>query len=302
MSAATAAKRRAYLELVRVPNLFTAAGDIFAGYLIVSRGVGVNWTHLLGLVAASVCLYAAGVVLNDYFDRAVDDVERPERPIPSGRVRPDEVLKLGMVLLGLGCVVAFAVGPASFAVAALLAGCIVLYDARGKRIPYVGGVNMGMCRFLNLCLGATGAVSLNLDIWAWFVLPAAAILLVYISAVTVLSTGEVWGGNRTVAGAVFAALLGVIGAVLWLASTDRLSDPAYLPFLAIFAAATLSVVGAVIREPSAPTIRRAIKTCVLSLLLLDAAIAAGAAGLGFGLLVAVLIIPALYIGRVISVT
>ena len=301
MSTVRSSRARAYLELVRVPNLFTAAGDIFAGYLIVSRGA-VFWPDLLALVAASVFLYAGGVVLNDYFDRDVDSVERPERPIPSGRVRPDEVLKLGMRLLGLGCVFAVAVGAASFAAAALLAGCIVLYDARGKRIPFVGGVNMGLCRFLNVSLGASGVPALQAESWLWFVLPVATIVLVYIAAVTVLSTGEVWGGNRTVSGAVFAALVAVIGAVLWLAWSDRLTDWAYLPFLGIFAAATLSVVGRVVREPSAPNIRRAIKTCVLSLLLLDAAIAAGAAGLVFGLIVAVLILPSLYVARLIAVT
>ena len=294
-------RSRAYLELIRVPNLFTAAGDIFAGYLIVSGGV-VVWPHLLALVASSISLYAGGVVLNDYFDRHVDQVERPERPIPSGRVSPQAVVRLGFLLLGLGCVLAVSAGAASFNVAALLAGCIVLYDARGKRIPYVGGVNMGMCRFLNVCLGASGVAGLHLDAWLPPILPVAMIVLVYIAAVTVLSTGEVWGGNRVVAGGVFAALVAVAGAVLWLGSTGRLSDWSYLPFLGVFAAATLSVVGRVVREPSAPNIRRAIKTCVLSLLLLDAAIAAGAAGLLFGLVVAALILPSLYIARLIAVT
>ncbi|MDP8924865.1 MAG: UbiA-like protein EboC [Chloroflexota bacterium] len=302
MTTVRSSRARAYLELVRVPNLFTAAGDIFAGYLILSRGVGIVWPHLLALVAASVCLYAGGVVLNDYFDRDVDRVERPERPIPSGRVRPDEVLKLGMRLLGLGCVFAVTVGAASFAAAALLSGCIVLYDARGKRIPYVGGVNMGLCRFLNVCLGASGVAAPSPELWLWLVLPVATIVLVYIAAVTVLSTGEVWGGNRGVAGGVLAALVAVIGAIFWLDLSGRLDDWAYLPFLAVFAAATLSAVGRVVREPSAPNIRRAIKTCVLSLLLLDAAIAAGAAGLVFGLVVAALIVPSLYIARLIAVT
>ncbi len=294
-------RSRAYLELIRVPNLFTAAGDIFAGYLVTSRG-DVAWTHLLTLVAASVSLYAGGVVLNDYFDRDVDQVERPERPIPSGRVSPHEVFRLGLLLLGLGCVLTVVVGAASFAVAALLASCIVLYDARGKRVPYVGGINMGMCRFLNVCLGASGAAGLSLDVWLWAVLPVATTVLVYIAAVTVLSTGEVWGGNRIVAGGVFAALMAVVGAVPWLASTDRLGNWAYVPFLGVFAAATLPVVGRVVREPSAQNIRRAIKTCVLALLLLDAAIAAGAAGPLFGLLVAALILPSLYIARLIAVT
>ena len=80
-------RARAYLELVRLPNLFTAVGDIVAGYLVVSRGVDVSWGVLAILIASSVCFYAGGVVLNDYFDRDVDAVERPERPIPSGRIR-----------------------------------------------------------------------------------------------------------------------------------------------------------------------------------------------------------------------
>src|SRR5688572_18647501 len=101
MTAVRPVRARAFFELIRVPKLFAAAGDVLAGYLVVSRGA-VEWPHLLALVAAGACLYAGGVVLNDYFDRAVDAVERPERPIPSGRVRPDAVLKLGMRLLGLG--------------------------------------------------------------------------------------------------------------------------------------------------------------------------------------------------------
>lgn len=301
MTTESPSKVRAYLELVRVPNLFTAAGDIFAGYLLVTRG-GVSWPHLSALVAASVCLYAGGVVLNDYFDREVDRVERPERPIPSGRVSPDAVLGIGLSLLGLGCLFAVAAGAASGGAAALLAGCILLYDARGKRIPYVGGVNMGMCRFLNVCLGASGAAGPTLEVWLGLVLPVAAIVLVYIAAVTVLSAGEVWGGNRRVAGGVFATLVAVIGAVIWMARTGRLDDPAYLPFLAVFAAATLFVVGRVIREPSAWNIRRAIKTCVLSLILLDAAIVAGVAGPVLGLVVAGLMIPSIYVARLVAVT
>nr|MBA2450371.1 UbiA family prenyltransferase [Chloroflexota bacterium] len=144
---------RAYLELVRVPNLFTAVGDVVAGYLLLSRGVGVDRRALVTVAAASVALYAAGVVLNDYFDRDLDRVERPERPVPSGRVTPRSALLLGGGLLGLGCLLALAAGAVSGLVALLLATCIVLYDARGKRVPYVGSLNMGACRFLNVALG-----------------------------------------------------------------------------------------------------------------------------------------------------
>lgn len=297
---------RTYLELVRLPNLFTAVGDIVAGYLIVSRGLTVSWRDLIVLALASVCLYAGGVVLNDYYDRDIDAVERPERPIPSGRIHERDVLKLGFRLLGLGCVFAVGVGIPSLIVALLLAGCIVLYDAKGKRIEYVGSANMGACRFLNVVLGATGvssAAAFQLETWIWFVLPVAFLVFLYISAVTLLATGEVWGGNRIISSLVFSAVAVVIGGVLWLGFTDRLVEPVYsFPFLAIFAVATLGVIGRVVRNPIAPNIRVAIKTCVLSLLLLDAAIAAGAGGIGFGIGVAALIAPALYAARLYAVT
>ena len=293
---------RDYLELVRVPNLFTSMGDVAAGYLVLTRGVAVEWWGLLLLLAASICLYAGGVVLNDYFDADVDRLERPERPIPSGRVAAGGALRFGAGLLGLGCIFAAAVGLTSLLVAAVLVGCIVLYDARGKRIPYVGSLNMGACRFLNVLLGASGAGASRLELWLWFVLPVAGIVMGYIAAVTVLSTGEVWGGNRAVAGSVLAALVAVVAAVLWLGLTDRLSDGAYLPFLALFAGATLPVAGRVVLAPSAANIRRAIKVCILSLLLLDAAFAAGAAGFGYGLLVALLIVPSLLTARLFAVT
>lgn len=300
-------RARAYLELVRLPNLFTAVGDIVAGYLIVSRGVDVSWRDLVILMLASVCLYTGGVVLNDYFDRDVDAVERPERPIPSGRIHARDALKLGVRLLGLGCVLAVGVGIPSLLVAVLLAGCIVLYDAKGKRIEYVGSLNMGACRFLNVILGASGVVAYDastpVESWLWFALPVALIVFVYISAVTLLATGEVWGGNRTISSLVFGALLVVIGGVLWLGFSDRLVEPIWsYPFLALFAAATLLVVGRVVGSPTAPNIRTAIKTCVLSLILLDAAIVAGVGGLGFGVGIALLLVPALYAARLYAVT
>jgi 4-hydroxybenzoate polyprenyltransferase len=206
-------------------------------------------------------------------------------------------------LLGLGCVLAVGVGVPSLLAALLLAGCIVLYDARGKRIEYVGSANMGACRLLNVVLGASAAAPARIETWIWFVAPVALLVFLYITAVTLLATGEVWGGNRVISSLVFGAIVVVIGAVVWLGLTDRLAEPILsLPFLALFAAATLWVVGRVVRAPTAPNIRQAIKVCVLSLILLDAAIAAGAGGLAYGLGVAVLIVPSLYAARLYAVT
>ena len=127
-----------------------------------------------------------------------------------------------MALLGVGCVLALGAGVRSLLVAVLLAGCIVLYDAKGKRIEYVGSFNMGCCRFLNVVLGASGAAPLQPETWLWSVLPVALLVLLYISAVTLLATGEVWGGNRTISSLVFGAIVVVIGGVVWLGLAERL--------------------------------------------------------------------------------
>ena len=77
-------KFRAYLELLRLPNVFTAIADVMMGYwfaLAVARaddaGENTEWESLILLVLSSSCFYLAGMVLNDYFDRNKDLQERP---------------------------------------------------------------------------------------------------------------------------------------------------------------------------------------------------------------------------------
>ena len=75
----------AWLQLVRLPNVFTAAADVAMGYLVTHDTLRPA-THFALLAAASCLLYLSGMVLNDVFDADADARERPERPIPSGRV------------------------------------------------------------------------------------------------------------------------------------------------------------------------------------------------------------------------
>src|SRR5438874_3323976 len=112
------ASLRAYLELVRVPNLFTAAADVLAGYISVTAGRETfDGQQITWLLISTVCLYGGGVVLNDYFDEDVDRVERPERPIPSGRVSRSGARRLSVGLFLMGCLAAASVTPYSLGLA-----------------------------------------------------------------------------------------------------------------------------------------------------------------------------------------
>ena len=89
---------QAVWRLCRIPNVFTAFANVVAGVLLARRGRFQRGDLLL--VAASGCLYLAGMVLNDFFDRRIDAVERPTRPIPAGEVPAAAAALLGFALLG----------------------------------------------------------------------------------------------------------------------------------------------------------------------------------------------------------
>ena len=74
-----------FLQLIRVPAVFSAASNIIAAQLIVMAG-NPHWSDTLLLVTISACLYAGGMVLNDCFDIEQDRRLRPFRPLPSGRI------------------------------------------------------------------------------------------------------------------------------------------------------------------------------------------------------------------------
>uniref|UniRef100_UPI001CE2744A UbiA family prenyltransferase n=1 Tax=Streptomyces werraensis TaxID=68284 RepID=UPI001CE2744A len=93
----------AWAELVRLPALFTVPGDTLAG---VAAAGGRPGPRALLPIGSSLCLYAAGMVLNDWADRAEDAVERPHRPLPSGRIRPAAALTAACGLTGAGLLLA----------------------------------------------------------------------------------------------------------------------------------------------------------------------------------------------------
>ena len=179
---------RTWLQLLRAPNLLTVAGDPLAGFLLVGvAGLG-RWTALGAAVAVGLCLYAAGLLFNDWFDRFEDARERPSRPIPAGSVRAPVVLSVGIALACAGMAVAAAAGRGLFTIAFALLLAIVFYNARAKHHPVGGPLTMGMCRGLNLLLGAA-VVPVSFDV-AIPALVAAAVHTAYIMAVTGIARRE----------------------------------------------------------------------------------------------------------------
>ena len=261
---------RAYLELLRPANVVTAVADVLAGYAVAGPG---DPGMLPWLVTATMGLYAGGVVLNDFFDREVDAVERPERPIPSGRVSARGAGVLGAMLLVLGVLSASQATALGGTVAVAIAVCVFLYDARAKRYAFAGPLCMGMCRGLNLLLGMSANGSALRAGW-----PLGLLSVVYIAAVTTVSRGEVHGGRTEVATFALISLAAVLLGLSWVAARSTSGRFAALVVVAVLAYRVLPQYWQVRRTPEPAVIRRAVRTGVLSLVLLDAAIGAAYAG------------------------
>ena len=171
-------------ELVRAPAALTVPGDSLAGAAAAGFPCG-GRTALMPL--SSACLYWAGMALNDYADRELDRVERPERPIPSGRVSPRQaiVLATGLSAAGVGLAAA-AGGRPALRIAVPLAVTVWTYDLVAKPTA-AGPLVMAAARGLDVALGAGG----QLRPAAWPALTVA----VHTAGVTGLSRGEVHGAS-----------------------------------------------------------------------------------------------------------
>ncbi|MFF8828331.1 SCO3242 family prenyltransferase [Streptomyces sp. NPDC015131] len=295
------ARVRAWAELLRVSALFSVPGDALAGAAAVGARPGRGTALAIG---ASLCLYEAGMALNDWADRAEDAVDRPHRPLPSGRVAPGAALAASAALTAGGLAFAARAGRAPLAVATALAATVWAYDLRLKHTP-AGPAAMAAARALDLLLGATatappatappGAGLQGAP--AARALAAAGVLGAHTWAVTAVSRHEAHGGS-TAAPLTALAVTAALGA-----RAARPHRPAgapgrppgagtghRAPAAALGAAAYLRTAGPPLLHaalnPSAPLTRRAVGGGIRAMIPLQAALAAraGAPGTGLALL------------------
>jgi 4-hydroxybenzoate polyprenyltransferase len=300
---------RDYAQLVRLPNVFTAFADIGLGILatwqLLPDALQKGWIwSALCLLAASGCLYCGGMVFNDVFDLEQDKRERPFRPIPSGCVSRFTATLFGVVLLVAGIGFALLAGRrddhwerSSSYVACILAACILLYDGWLKKF-WAGPLGMGACRFLNVLLGLSLAPNLG---WPWGV-HLALVVGVYVVGVTWFARTEAQISNRSALAG--AAGVMAVGLILALAAPVIVAEfhlgphpSALFPYLLIGLGFLIGFpISRAISRPTASHVQKAVKQAIMGLVILDATLASAIAGIG-GLVILLLLLPALYLGR-----
>jgi 4-hydroxybenzoate polyprenyltransferase len=297
----------AYLQLTRPANVVTAVADIWAGFAIAGAwdAMATNWIYgeqdywwnLLWLSLSTIGLYGGGVAFNDIADAELDAVERPERPIPSGRVSKKGAIGMASLLLLAGIACAFQVNLEAGVLAIAVACCALLYDYWGKHQSFFGPINMGLCRSGNLLLGISVVPALLNTTWYLGLLP-----LVYVAAITIISRGEVHGKNRN---ALFlgAGMYTTIFVAIFILAFEK--SPGYLqilPFLAFLGYRLFPPLLKAIRTQEPQYIGKSVKAAVLSLIVVNAALATAFSGWPIGLLILVLLPISLGLAKKFAVT
>lgn len=291
----------AYAQLVRLPNVFTAFGDILMAACVVGA-ITADVGRVVLLLFASGSLYLGGMVWNDIFDRKDDAKTRPSRPLPSGRVSLKSAVMFGSFLFVVGIVFSifarqtikeFTFGD-SILISIVLIVAIILYNAWLKRTPF-GPIGMGFCRFLNVMLGlSAGAIQPTQELS----LHIASVIGIYIVGVTWFARTE--EGMSKPKHLLAASIVMYAGLILALAVPTHFPAGTITPFYPYLLTAFgfwigIAIVQA-IKQPNPINVQASVKRCILGLVLLDAILATAFIGLP-GLLIGFLLLPARWLGK-----
>ncbi|MFM1823678.1 MAG: hypothetical protein RI967_1944 [Planctomycetota bacterium] len=183
----------AALELARLPVAFGAVAGVWTMILLAEAGAGAagavtGSADAIGAASAAsetgaipggalalpvrlaagalvaVGFVAFGAILNDFLDAKHDRAFAPDRPIPSGAVRPRRAIQLALAALVAGFGGAAAFGTTALGLATAMAALILVYDAFAKHVPALGIVLSGLLTALAMLVPSLGA-AITAPVW-----------------------------------------------------------------------------------------------------------------------------------------
>jgi len=285
-----------FLKLGRVSNLPTIWTNTLAALVL----TGEDFTTLtfVLLLALMSLFYIGGMYLNDAFDAKVDEIERPDRPIPSGAISVFAVFILGFAMLGLGILgltvtsrfISSDVGYAPFLAGSGLAAVIVLYNCYHKSNP-ISPIVMGLCRaqvFISVACVMTQAIPIPISI-------GAALMLCYVIGLTYAAKQE----SLNKIGSLWP--LGIlIVPIIWSIHASLLAF-LVLPFLIIFVVWVAFALRRLLRRDPGD-IPKAVSELITGISLLDAILIASTGHLPFAIAAIAGFIATLLLQRIIPGT
>jgi chlorophyll/bacteriochlorophyll a synthase len=171
------ASLRAFVELLKPITWFPPMWAYACGVISAGASAGGSWLAIAaGVILAGPLVCGTSQVVNDWFDRHVDAINEPDRPIPSGRIPGRWGLYLGVVWSLLSLLVAFALGP--IVLVAAIVGLLLAwaYSAPPARLKLNGWFGNAACGFCYETLPwITGAAVMTVGAPDWRVFAVAVL-------------------------------------------------------------------------------------------------------------------------------
>jgi len=140
-------KVKALLQIIRPVNCLMMGFAVIVGASLANKGVFSSeiFSNLfLGFVTAFT-LTGASMTINDYYDRNIDAINEPNRPIPRGAISPKQALIYASFLTTVGFVAAFFTNIPTLIIAVLSWIIFAAYATRGKQTGLLGNFLVSTC-------------------------------------------------------------------------------------------------------------------------------------------------------------
>lgn len=253
---------RPWLELARLSNAPTIVSNVLVGWAMGMRGADeASWGGAAPAILAVLLLYVGGMAFNDVMDVEIDRVERPGRPIPSGRIARHSAAIFVMACFTIALAVLAAQGALALAYGFVLMIVSVIYNVIHAHHAW-SAVLMGLCRglvYMTAALAAGGRPA-----WSALGLLVAGLGL-YTLLFSIVARGESGGRRPRFAEIIILAPMFAILPAEFVAS----SAPAWMTILgrSAFLLWTLSV--AVFASSPRRDLGRAVGWWIAGIALLD---------------------------------
>jgi len=159
-----------FVRLMRPVNCAMMGFAVMVGAVLANpQFSSADWINVLYGFLTGFMLTAASMTINDYYDRAIDAINEPSRPIPSGVVSVKEALAFVVFLSAVGFVFSFLVSLPCLLVAVVSWVIVTTYVTVGKRSGLPGNFLVSACvatPFIYASIAVTGQVQLNVVLFA----------------------------------------------------------------------------------------------------------------------------------------
>ena len=159
-----------YLRLMRPINCVMMASAVLVGAALANpSNIGPSWQNLVYGFITGFTLTAASMSINDYYDREIDAVNEPNRPIPSGLIKSKEALASALVLTIIGFAASYFTNTFCLVTSVIAWIVFVTYTTVGKRTGLPGNFLVSACVAIPFVYGSiaiTNAIRLNVLVFA----------------------------------------------------------------------------------------------------------------------------------------